>query len=110
MSVIIGNGMCISYMETEVECPICTFKFDVGEKADKAKYPVFKMRCPACKSWVGVSMPIFGGNTECFEWNPPKTKKDNQLKTTTPNRVNGKIVTKKPFNGDDSLESSEVPA
>ena len=95
MSVIIGNGMCITYSETEVKCPICTFEFDIGDKFEKAKQPVFKMKCPACKSKLGISMPIFGGNTECFEWDAPKTEKDNRLKTITPNKINGKIIIEK---------------
>lgn len=81
--------MCISYMETDVTCPICTFSFDSSERASKAKDFIFKMKCPACKSWVGVRLPIFGGNTQCFEWNPPKTKKDNQLRTVSPDYING---------------------
>lgn len=84
--------MCITYTETDVQCPICTFEFNVGEKMSKAKYPLFKMKCPACKSWIGISIPILGGNTECFEWNPPKTKRDNRLKCVTPNKVNGEVV------------------
>lgn len=85
--------MCITYMETEVTCPICTFAFDASDKIDKAKYPTFKTKCPGCKSAIGISMPIFGGNTECFEWNAPKTREDNRLKSITPNKINGKAIT-----------------
>jgi hypothetical protein len=102
MSLIVGNGMCITYMETDVTCPICTFEFNCGEKYEKAKKFIFKMKCPACKSWIGIRMPVFGGTTKCFEWNPPKTKEDNQLKTETPNRYNGKIVVEKPAYDDNS--------
>lgn len=100
--------MCITYSETEVKCPICTFEFDIGERASKAKYPVFKMKCPGCKSWVGISMPIFGGNTKCFEWNKPKTSEP-RLENITPNKVNGKVVIKKPYD-DNSDESEEIYA
>jgi len=93
MSVIIGNGMCITYWETEVKCPICTFEFDAGEKIDKNDLPIFKMKCPRCKSSIGISVPILGGNTKCFEWNAPKTREDNSLVSITPNRINGKIIT-----------------
>ena len=97
--------MCITYNETDVECPICTFKFDAGEKMDKAKFPVFKMKCPACKSAIGISIPIFGGNTKCFEWNPPKTKENNRLENITPNKINGNIIVEKQdSDGDDEAE------
>ena len=92
MSVIIGNGMCIVYSETEVKCPICTFVFDASDKIEKAKYPTFKTKCPACKSAIGISVPIFGGNTKCFEWDAPKTEKNNRLESITPNKINGKII------------------
>ena len=92
MSLLIGNGMCITYDETEVTCPICTFEWDASEKISKAKYPIFKTKCPACKSKVGISTPIFGGQTKCFEWDAPKTRENNRLETITPNRINGKIV------------------
>ncbi len=50
MSIIIENGMLLTYIETEVECPICTFKFDASAKIEKAKLPIFKMKCPGCKA------------------------------------------------------------
>lgn len=105
MSIIIGNGMCLTYMETEVTCPICNFSFDCSDKESKAKEPVFKMRCPGCKSWVGISMPIFGGNTKCFEWNPPKTSQ-HRLEIITPNKINGKVVSDKPHFPDDHEDES----
>lgn len=86
--------MCITYFETEVKCPICTFGFDVSGKMDKAKYPIFKTKCPACKSLLGISVPILGGNIKCFEWNAPKTKENNRLQTVTPNKINGITITK----------------
>ncbi len=108
MSLIIGNGMCITYSETEVECPVCTFVFDTGDRASKAKYPIFKMKCPACKSKLVIHIPIFGGNTKCFEQIAPKTKANNRLETTTPNKINGKIAVKKLYddNSDDEKEES----
>lgn len=55
MSIISGNGSLITYIESELECPICTFKFDASDKMGKAKYPTFKTRCPGCKSQIGIS-------------------------------------------------------
>lgn len=84
-----GEGYLIDVMETEVECPICTFKFDASEKMAKAKLPVFKTKCPACKGKIGISEPIFGGLTKCFEWDcPPNVER---LETTSPFTVNGEI-------------------
>jgi hypothetical protein len=94
MSVIVGNGVWISYNETDIKCPICTFEFDASEKIEKAKYPVFRTKCPACKGKIGISVPLFGGNTKCFEWIAPKTTKDNRLRTETEFKVNGEIVVK----------------
>lgn len=110
MSIVIGNNMCITYSETEVTCPICTFEFDASAKMDKAKCPVFKMKCPACKSAIGISIPIYGGNTKCFEWNPPKTTENNRLENITPNKINGKVIVEKPYddNSDDEDEESDV--
>ena len=99
--------MCITYSETEVKCPICTFEFDAGEKMDKAKLPVLKMKCPACKSWIGISMPMFGGTTKCFEWNAPNTKENNRLENITPFKVNGKIEIKKTFDDNSDDEDDE---
>ena len=82
--------MCITYSETEVECPICTFKFDAGKKMEKAKYPTFKTKCPACKGSIGISVPIFGGNTKCFEWETSPNVE--RMETITPNKVNGRIA------------------
>lgn len=71
MSVIIGKNYLINVVETKLECPICTSAFDADEKIDKAKLPVFKMKCPNCKGQIGISLPIFGGTTKCFEWETP---------------------------------------
>lgn len=68
MSVSIGKGWYISEMETEVTCPVCEKEFDASVKMDKATCPVFRMKCPACRTVLGISMPIFGGVTTCFEW------------------------------------------
>ncbi len=65
MSLIIGNGVCISYFETENTCPICDQTFDATAKMDKAKYPVFNTRCPKCKGKITISVPIMGGELEC---------------------------------------------
>lgn len=86
MSVITGKGFLINVMESELECPICTYRFDAGEKMDKAKYPVFKTKCPACKGNIGIKMPIFGGTTECFEWDTSPNVE--QLRTKAPFKVN----------------------
>ena len=80
--------MLISVMETELECPICTFVFDAGEKMNKAKYPVFNTRCPACKGKIVISMPIYGGTTRCYEQaDSPSIKR---LETIAPFTVNYK--------------------
>ncbi len=104
MSIIAGKGFLITVMETELECPICAFKFDASYKMDKAKYPTFKTKCPACKGKIGISILIFGGTTECFEWD---TNPKYQLITKAPFTVNGKEVIKKPFddNSDDETEN-----
>lgn len=105
MSLIIGNGMCITYNETEVECPICTSNFDAGEKMDKAKYPVFKTKCPKCKGKITISVPMFGGELKCWETECPKSVE--RLETTTPNKINGKVIAKKPYD-DNSDEPSDI--
>ncbi len=87
MSIIIGGGVLISYMESELECPICTFKFDASEKMDKAKYPVFNTRCPACKGKIVISMPIMGGTTRCYE--QADSPNIERLETTALFEVNG---------------------
>lgn len=87
MGIVTGKGMLITVMENELECPICTFKFDASAKMDKAKYPTFKTKCPGCKGAIGIKMPIFGGTTECFEWDTPPNVE--QLKTVAPFTVNG---------------------
>ena len=87
MSIIIGKGMLIDVIETELECPICTFKFDASSQMDKAQDPVFKTKCPACKSNIGISEPIFGGTTKCFEWDVPNGV--SRLETVAPFTVNG---------------------
>jgi len=108
MSLIIGNGAWITYDESDVECPICTFKFDASDKIEKAKYPTFKTKCPACKGKIGISMPIFGGHTKCFEWDAPTAKALTRLETETPFKVNGKILPKKKPYDDNSDESSYI--
>ena len=108
MSIIIGGGALITYNETEVKCPICTFEFDVGEKMEKAKLPVFSMKCPACKSKIGISIPIFGGTTKCFEWNAPKTVANNRLENVAEFKINGRVVIKKQHD-DNSGDLLNVP-
>lgn len=88
MSIIIGNGIRLSYFETELECPICTFVFDASAKMHKAKLPVFKTKCPACKGSIGISIGMYGGSTECFEWETSPNVE--RLKTVAPFKVNGK--------------------
>ncbi len=87
MSLIIGNGMCITYTETEIKCPICQQVFDAAKKMDIAQNPIFNMRCPKCKGKITISVPVFGGFTKCWETNcPPSVKR---LETITPNNING---------------------
>lgn len=107
MSIIIQPGLLISYMESEVTCPICTFVFDASDKIAKAKNPYFKTKCPACKGSIGISMPIFGGTTKCFEWNSSKNVP--AIVTETPNKVNGKVITKPLFdNNEDEQEQEQL--
>lgn len=88
MSVIIGNGYILSCLETEAQCPICTSKFDVGEKMYKAKYPVFKMKCPKCKGKITIASPVFSSDKlRCWETDCPENVK--RLETVTPFKVNG---------------------
>ena len=93
MSLIIGNGMCISYAETEITCPICEQVFDASKKMDKAKYLVFNTKCPICKGKITISDPFFGGELKCWETECPKGVE--RLSTTTPNRYNGRIIIQK---------------
>lgn len=107
MSLIIGNGMCITYMETEITCPICDQVFDASAKMEKAKYPIFNTRCPKCKGKITISEPIFGEILKCWETECPKTVK--RLKTITPNRCNGKIVSvNNIINYDDGEEDADM--
>lgn len=92
MSLIINKGAYITYMESDIKCPICTFKFDASSKIEKSKYPTFKTKCPACKGAIGISMPILGGVTECFEWYAPKAKSLFQLRTKSFFKVNNTII------------------
>ena len=107
MSIVIGNGALISYDESDLECPICTSVFDASEKMSKAKYPTFKTKCPYCKGIIGITIPIFGGNTKCFEWNIPNIIEHNRLKTESPFKVNGKVVAKKKYD-DNSGQPSDI--
>lgn len=87
MSIITGPNYLITYMETEVHCPICEQTFDASTQIEKAKYPVFNTKCPWCKGKITISTPIYGGNLKCWETNCPKNVK--RLETITPNKVNG---------------------
>lgn len=75
--------MLINVMESILECPICTATFDASGQIDKARYPAFKTKCPACKGKIGISLPIFGGTTKCFEWETPEP-----VETIAPFEVN----------------------
>ena len=93
MSIIAGKGFLLTYVETEVTCPICEQMFDCSERADKAPHPVFNMKCPKCKGKITVFIPIMGGELKFWETECPKTVK--RLETTTPNKVNGRMPKKK---------------
>lgn len=105
MSVLHGPGYLITYDESEITCPICSQVFDASDKIDKAKLPVFNTKCPFCKGKITISMPIFGGQTECWETNCPKTVE--RLKTVTPDRVNGRIVEDPPPYDTDNGEDDD---
>lgn len=94
MSVIVGNGMWISYDESEITCPICSSIFDASNKIEKS-LPVFNMRCPKCKGKITISVPIMGGTLKCWETECPKTVE--RLETETPNKVNGRVVPDSPL-------------
>ena len=109
MSTLHGNGYLITYMETEVTCPICDFTFDASEKIDKAKHPAFKTKCPRCKGKIGISTPIMGGKIKCYEL-PELNKSNSNLKINiTPNKVNGKPVVKKLYD-DNSDDMEDIEA
>lgn len=104
MSVLRGNGYWIHVNETDLTCPVCTAPFNAGDKMNKAKFPIFKMKCPACKSPIGIRIPIFGGTTQVFEWNTPPHV--HPLQSDAPFTVNGIEPTTKEFidNQDDDPE------
>lgn len=89
MSILTGPGYLLTYIESDVTCPICEQTFDASDKMDKAPLPVFNMKCPKCKGKITVFIPIMGGELKCWETNCPPTVK--RLETTTPNKVNGRI-------------------
>jgi hypothetical protein len=105
MSLIIGGGMCLSYFESEITCPICEQKFNGSEKMDSAKNPVFNTKCPKCKGKITIKIPLMGGFTECRETNCPPTVK--RLATVTPNHVNGIAYTKEVESKIDSSKYDE---
>jgi hypothetical protein len=72
---------------------------------DKAKYPVFKTKCPKCKGKITISIPIFGGELKCWETECPKEIE--RLETITPNKVNGKVIREKLYD-DNSDEPSDI--
>jgi hypothetical protein len=90
MSLIIGNGMCITYWETEIECPICTGHFDASQKISKAKYPCFNMKCPKCKGKITILLPVFGGEIRCWERECPESVE--RLETVAPFKINGESI------------------
>lgn len=106
MSVLAGKGYRITVTETDLTCPICTFKFDASDKIEKSKDVVFKTRCPACKGKIGISLPIFGGTTKCFEWDVPKSVE--RLETIVPFTVNGREEIKKTFDDNSDEEDEQL--
>lgn len=71
MGIIAGKGVLITFMETDVTCPICTAVFNASNKIEKAKYPTFNTKCPRCKGKITIATPIFGGRLKCWETNCP---------------------------------------
>jgi hypothetical protein len=106
MSIIIENGMLITYMETELNCPICGQLFDASKKMDKAKYPVFNTKCPICKGKITIAEPFMGGNLECWETNCPASVE--RLITVMPNKVNGVPIPEPKLYDDNSDEPSDI--
>ena len=105
MSIYTGKGFLLTYVETEVTCPICEQVFDCAARSEKAPHPVFNMKCPICKGKLTVSVPIMGGELKCWEQECPKTVK--RLETKTQNKVNGKVPIKKHYD-DNSDEPSDI--
>ena len=81
MGIISGKGVLVTFMESEVTCPICTFAFDASAKIEKAKYPTFNSKCPACKGKITISTPIFGGTLKCWETDVPKCVERQETET-----------------------------
>lgn len=104
-SIYSGPGFLVTYIETNVRCPICEQIFDAGTKIEKAKYPFFDTTCLVCKGKISISVPIMGGTLKCYERGPGKHIKF----TETKNRVNGKVMKERKPYDDNSDEPSELP-
>lgn len=90
MSLIAGNSMLITCVETEVLCPICGQTFDAGPLMGRSKYPLFNTKCPRCRGGITIHEPLFGGRTECWETaHSPNVKR---LHSLSPRKVNGVVV------------------
>jgi hypothetical protein len=44
-----GNGYLLDLSQSVFDCPICTCENDIGGKIEKAKLPVFRIKCNGCK-------------------------------------------------------------
>jgi hypothetical protein len=87
MSIIIKPGMLLTYVETEVTCPICEQVFDGSQQFGKSEWCVVNTKCPKCKGKITIFFPIMGGKLECWETECPPTVA--RLHTETPNKING---------------------
>lgn len=105
MSLIIGNGICLTYGETNIKCPICTAVFDASAKMARAKYPILNTRCPHCKGKITISEPMYSGELKCWETECPHNVA--RKTTITKNKVNGRVVSPKLYD-DNSDEPDEL--
>lgn len=56
-----GKGMHIHLTSSIFDCPICSCENDISEKIEKAKLPVFQIKCRGCKRDLEVfSCPLTG--------------------------------------------------
>lgn len=107
MSLILGKGMIVTIIETDLTCPICTAVFDASKMMDRAKYPCFNTKCPKCSGKITIQEPMYSGNVKVWETNPPLIKNPEILQTETEFKINGKVVRKKLYD-DNSDEPDDI--
>lgn len=83
MSVVIGNRVWASEIETRIKCPICEQISNVMSKAIES--PLIETNCMFCKGKITILLPELGGELECWETNCPESIE--RLTTNTKNKV-----------------------